>query len=75
MVDGGGVLATHTRPVLVRPELGVLTAGDGDLVPELGAHAGEGLGLGHGQSDLHTFHKNLNIIFQSVFIVSLRIIQ
>ena len=62
MIDGGGVLATHAGPVLVRPEVRVLTAGDGDLVPELGAHASEGLGLGHRKGDLYSFHQNLDTL-------------
>ena len=62
MVDGGGVLPTHAGPVLVGPQLRVLAPRDGDLIPKLGAHPSEGLGLGHGQGDLHTFHQNLNII-------------
>ena len=55
MVDSSCVLTGHAGPVLVRPEVRVLTAGDGDLVPELGAHASEGLGLGHRQGNLYPF--------------------
>ena len=38
----------------------MLAAGDGNLVPELCAHPGEGLGLGHGQGDLDTLHQHLD---------------
>ena len=59
MVDGGGVLATHAAPILVRPELCVLAPGYRDLVPELGPEPVEGLGLGHGQGDLNPFYQDL----------------
>ena len=59
MVYGGGVLSTHAGPILVRPEVGVLTPGYRDLVPELGPESVEGLGLSHGQGYLNTLHEDL----------------
>ena len=59
VVDGGCVLATHAGPILVAPEVGVLTSRDGDLVPELGPEPVEGLGLSHGQGDLNPLHQDL----------------
>ena len=59
VVDCGGVLPTHAGPILVTPEIGVLTARDGDLVPELCPEPVEGLGLSHGQGDLNPLHQDL----------------
>ena len=56
VVDGGGVLPTHAGPILVTPEVSVLTPGDRHLVPELGPEPVECLSLGHGQGDLDPLH-------------------
>ena len=56
MVDGGGVLPTHAGPILVAPEVCVLTPWYRDLVPELGPEPVEGLSLGHGQGNLDPLH-------------------
>ena len=56
VVDGGGVLSTHAGPILVTPEVCVLTPWDRHLVPELGPEPGQGLGLGYGQGYLNPLH-------------------
>ena len=53
MVKGTGVLSTHAGPILVGPEVCVLTPWDRHLVPELGPEPGQGLGLGYGQGYLN----------------------
>ena len=53
MVKGTGVLSTHAGPILVTPEVCVLTARDRHLIPELGPEPGQGLGLGYGQGYLN----------------------
>ena len=58
MVYGGGVLSTHAGPILVRPEVCVLTPRYWDLVPELGPEPVEGLGLSHGQGNLNTLDED-----------------
>ena len=62
VVDGGGVLSTHAGPILVTPEVCVLTSRDRHLVPELGPEPVEGLSLGHGQGDLDPLHQHLDIL-------------
>ena len=64
MVDCCGVLSTHAGPILITPEVSVFTARYWNLIPELGPHPGEGLGLGHGQCNLNTLNKNLKLIVQ-----------
>ena len=56
MICSKGVLSDHAGPVLVRPQLSVLTARDGNGVPELGAVLREGLGLAHSKGYLDTLH-------------------
>ena len=56
MVKGTGVPSTHAGPILVAPEVCVLTPWDRHLVPELGPEPVEGLSLGHGQGDLDPLH-------------------
>lgn len=59
VVDGGGVLPAHAGPILVAPEVGVLTPRDGHLVPELCPESVEGLSLSHGQGNLDPLHQDL----------------
>ena len=56
MVDGGGVLTTHAGPILVAPEICVLTPRDRHLVPELCPEPSQGLGLSYGQGKLDPLH-------------------
>ena len=46
MVKGTSVLPTHAGPILVTPEICVLTPRDRHLVPELGPELSQGLRLG-----------------------------
>ena len=62
MVDGGCIMAAHASPILVTPEVGLLTAWHWDLVPELCAQPLKGSGLGHGQCDLHPLHQGLDVL-------------
>ena len=63
MVDSSCVLTGHAGPVLVRPKVCVLTARNGNLIPELGPHPGECLGLSHGQRYLHPLHQHLDVLW------------
>ena len=62
MVDSCCILTGHAGPVLIRPEISVFTPRYRHLVPELGPHPGEGLGLGHGQGDLDSLHQDLDVL-------------
>ena len=61
MIHSIGVLPGHAGPVLIRPQVGLLTTRHGNLIPELGAQPGESLGLGHGQGNLYPLYQHLNM--------------
>ena len=61
VVNGSCVVPAHTSPIFVTPQVGLLTAGHWDLVPELGAKPLEGARLCHGKGDLHPLHQGLDV--------------